>query len=110
VYGNTVRYGKNGLYRIFGNWHRIYGKVRYGVRYGPFFHGLIFLTLRFMFSALFLGLPLPTCSPLKGGARRSVLESFCKARGAGRVLPPRPTLARFAVGPERSINVKVLSL
>ena len=28
----------------------------------------------------------------------------------GRVRPPRPTFARFAVGPERSIDVKMLSL
>ena len=49
VYG-TVRYGKNGFYRLFKNWHRIYGKIRYGVRYGLFFCGLIFLTLRFMFT------------------------------------------------------------
>jgi hypothetical protein len=26
------------------------------------------------------------------------------------VLPPRPTLARFVVGPKRSIHVKMLSL
>jgi len=34
VYGNTVRYGKNVFYRIFENWHRIYGKdtVRCTVR------------------------------------------------------------------------------
>ena len=29
---------------------------------------------------------------------------------AGRVLPPRPTLARFVVVPKRSIDVKMLSL
>ena len=34
VYGNTVRYGKTNFYRIFENWHRIYGKIRYGERYG----------------------------------------------------------------------------
>jgi hypothetical protein len=34
VYGNTVRYGKNVFCRIFENWHRIYGKIRYGERYG----------------------------------------------------------------------------
>jgi len=37
VYGNTVRYGKNVFYRIFENWHRIYGKIRYSVQYNPFF-------------------------------------------------------------------------
>jgi hypothetical protein len=50
VYGNTVRYGKNG-FTVFLKIGTVYMvTVRYGVRYGPFFRGLTFLTLRFMFT------------------------------------------------------------
>jgi len=37
VYGYTVRYGNTAYSRIFTVLDRIYGKIRYGVRYGPNF-------------------------------------------------------------------------
>ena len=40
VYGYTVRYGNTAYSRIYTVLDRIYGKIRYGVRYGPNFESL----------------------------------------------------------------------
>ena len=40
VYSYTVRYGNTAYSRIYTVLDRIYGKVRYGVRYGPNFESL----------------------------------------------------------------------
>jgi len=40
VYGYTVRYGNTAYSRIYTVLDRTYGKIRYGVRYGPNFESL----------------------------------------------------------------------
>ena len=40
VYGYTAQYGNTAYSRIYTVLDRIYGKIRYGVRYGPNFESL----------------------------------------------------------------------
>ena len=40
MYGYTVRYGNTAYSRIYTVLDRIYGKLRYGIRFGPNFESL----------------------------------------------------------------------
>ena len=81
VYGNTVRYGKNGFYRIFENWHRIFGKIRYSVRYGPFFRGLAVQSP--WLCNLLLLMSLRTCKPWGWEGASSSCPRFCQRAPSG---------------------------